>query len=313
MLAVDFNKGSECEIPSGAIEDQRGISPLEAAFSCAAIPWPTCGVTSSWASAVSCKEANCQSVASSSKCQSHRTNGPSCVAVLLTFDPPPSASRPRTRPGTRNNGCTSISPTASAGETRHPRTPNPGDNTDPFFVLAKNATVVAFATAGTAPLVQLSSTPVTWVDWLLLSCCVSQPAKQLNFLWRSQRSAVSLAFHAPKYGRAAAAPCVVQLFHVSVVARALDVVLQPLRHAQLLSISFTFHACCVDPDELANLVTSWNAGSSSLPKLDRCLFSPFPTDARSRHRAHTVAKGCGACGTRQRCVLCKQRALMFVW
>ena len=51
---------------------------------------------------------------------------------------------------------------------------------------------------------------------------------------------------------------------------------QPLRHAWLLSISFLFHACCVDHDEPANRVTCWKSDSSSVTFLDRSLFFAIP-------------------------------------
>ena len=45
ILTGDFNKGAERELASSAPTDQRRISPLEAAFSRANVPWPTSGVT----------------------------------------------------------------------------------------------------------------------------------------------------------------------------------------------------------------------------------------------------------------------------
>ena len=48
ILTRDFNKGAEREAASSGLSDQRRISPLEAAFSHANIPWPTSGVTPLW-------------------------------------------------------------------------------------------------------------------------------------------------------------------------------------------------------------------------------------------------------------------------
>ena len=48
ILTSDFIKGAERELASSAPADQRRISPLEAAFSHANIPWPTSGVTPLW-------------------------------------------------------------------------------------------------------------------------------------------------------------------------------------------------------------------------------------------------------------------------
>ena len=48
VLTGDFNKGAERELPSGGSDSQRRTSPLEAAFSCTRVPWPTAGVTQLW-------------------------------------------------------------------------------------------------------------------------------------------------------------------------------------------------------------------------------------------------------------------------
>ena len=50
VLTGDFNKGAEREALSLSCgsEDQRRISPLEAAFSFASVPWPTSCVTPLW-------------------------------------------------------------------------------------------------------------------------------------------------------------------------------------------------------------------------------------------------------------------------
>ena len=47
ILIGDFNKAVERDTPAGDF-GERWISPLEAAFSHANIPWPTSGVTSLW-------------------------------------------------------------------------------------------------------------------------------------------------------------------------------------------------------------------------------------------------------------------------
>ena len=48
ILMGDFNKGAEREAAPNGPSDQRRISPLEAAFSHANIPWPTSDVTPLW-------------------------------------------------------------------------------------------------------------------------------------------------------------------------------------------------------------------------------------------------------------------------
>ena len=48
ILTGDFNKGAEREAAANGPTDQRRISPLEAAFSHAYVPWPTSGVTPFW-------------------------------------------------------------------------------------------------------------------------------------------------------------------------------------------------------------------------------------------------------------------------
>ena len=48
ILTGDFNKGAERELASSAPTDQRRISPLEAAFNCASVPWPASGVAPLW-------------------------------------------------------------------------------------------------------------------------------------------------------------------------------------------------------------------------------------------------------------------------
>ena len=48
IITRDLNKGAERELASSATTDQRRISPLEAAFSHAKVPWPTFGVTPLW-------------------------------------------------------------------------------------------------------------------------------------------------------------------------------------------------------------------------------------------------------------------------
>ena len=53
VLTGAFKKGAARELPSGGSDDQHRISPLEAAFSFAAVPWPTSGVTLLWAPAAS--------------------------------------------------------------------------------------------------------------------------------------------------------------------------------------------------------------------------------------------------------------------
>ena len=50
ILTGDFTKGAERELASSAPTDQCRISPLEAAFSCANVSWPTAGVTPLWGS-----------------------------------------------------------------------------------------------------------------------------------------------------------------------------------------------------------------------------------------------------------------------
>ena len=48
VLTGDFNKGAEREALSGDSGDQRRISPLDAAFGYACVPWPASGVTPLW-------------------------------------------------------------------------------------------------------------------------------------------------------------------------------------------------------------------------------------------------------------------------
>ena len=48
ILTCDFNKIGKRELPAGASDCQRRISPLEAAFNHANIPWPTSGATPLW-------------------------------------------------------------------------------------------------------------------------------------------------------------------------------------------------------------------------------------------------------------------------
>ena len=48
VLTRDFIKGAERELLSRGADDQRRISPLDAAFSFAAVPWATSGVTPLW-------------------------------------------------------------------------------------------------------------------------------------------------------------------------------------------------------------------------------------------------------------------------
>ena len=47
VLTGHFNKGAEREAPSGDSGERR-VSPLEAALSCACVPWPTSGVPPLW-------------------------------------------------------------------------------------------------------------------------------------------------------------------------------------------------------------------------------------------------------------------------
>ena len=44
ILTGDFDKGAEREAAANGSMDQRRISPLEASFNCANVPWPTSGV-----------------------------------------------------------------------------------------------------------------------------------------------------------------------------------------------------------------------------------------------------------------------------
>ena len=48
ILTCDFNTIGERELLAGASDCQRRISPLQAAFNHANIPWPTSGVTPLW-------------------------------------------------------------------------------------------------------------------------------------------------------------------------------------------------------------------------------------------------------------------------
>ena len=50
ILTCDFDKIGERELPAGASDCQRRISPLQAAFNHANIPWPTSGATLPWGS-----------------------------------------------------------------------------------------------------------------------------------------------------------------------------------------------------------------------------------------------------------------------
>ena len=55
VLTRDFIKGAERELLSRGADDQRPISPLDAAFSFAAVPWATSGVTPLWRPAARAK------------------------------------------------------------------------------------------------------------------------------------------------------------------------------------------------------------------------------------------------------------------
>ena len=48
VFTEDFNTGAERELPRRGADDQRRISPREAAFIFANVPWPTSGVTPLW-------------------------------------------------------------------------------------------------------------------------------------------------------------------------------------------------------------------------------------------------------------------------
>ena len=48
ILTGDLNKAAERELSAGGSDSQRRVSPLEAAFNHANIPWPTCGATPLW-------------------------------------------------------------------------------------------------------------------------------------------------------------------------------------------------------------------------------------------------------------------------
>ena len=131
VLTGDFNKGAERELPPGVIDDQRRISPLDAASSFAAVPWSTTGVALlCGARAASLTETSGQSVVASSKCQSHRTNGSSCTTAPSTLSLLPSARRPRTKRGTTSSGCTSKFANRKPEDMRHPGTRNLGGTVD---------------------------------------------------------------------------------------------------------------------------------------------------------------------------------------
>ena len=59
ILTGDLFKGAERESATNGQMDQRRISPVEAAFNCGNVPWPTSGVTPLWALAESPTAACC--------------------------------------------------------------------------------------------------------------------------------------------------------------------------------------------------------------------------------------------------------------
>ena len=67
LLTGDFNEGAERELSSGGTEDQRRISPLEAASDHAAMSWPTSVVTPLWGPGAEPRITSGPKVADSSK------------------------------------------------------------------------------------------------------------------------------------------------------------------------------------------------------------------------------------------------------
>ena len=98
ILTSDFKKGAERELASSATTDQRRISPLEDAFSCANVVWPTSGATALLGRGPNVAVLSCS--------QHRKTNGQLCA----------------TGP---SNGSTSSLRAANAGETRRRLTRNP--------------------------------------------------------------------------------------------------------------------------------------------------------------------------------------------
>ena len=84
ILTGNFNKAVKRETLSGDSGDRR-ISPIEAAFSHANIPWPTSGVTPLWRLAASPTAAHCPNAAGSLSCPSHRVSCVSCATGPSTL------------------------------------------------------------------------------------------------------------------------------------------------------------------------------------------------------------------------------------
>ena len=82
VLTRDFIKGAERELLSRGADDQRPISPLDAAFSFAAVPWATSGVTPLWSPGGKPHGHNGQSVAVSSCCWKPHISGSSCAKAI---------------------------------------------------------------------------------------------------------------------------------------------------------------------------------------------------------------------------------------